>query len=437
MATSEELHLASARADAPAWLQARSIFGALLAAYVAVFVWLVWRSAVLQPYSDFFDWLQRYYQLQADGDLARFFWTPHNTHRLIWTLGAMLADIRLFGGQGWLLPATALAALAATAFILARVAAEAAPEQVRGFAAGLAAMLVLMASSVLDVSQPIEATYVQALVFVAGGIVLATPVQAGEGVTAARLGALACLAAAGFGNAAGLAVWPVMVLAAFRTRAAWSWRLTLIGAGGAFVALYVFGESLPPGAGGFDPQRAGLLFLDYLALPWIRAVRGLGPPLGLAMLAISGWALLRRGGPDAPRGERVACQLIAFSLATALMAALGRADQGPPSEVPLRYAVFLTPLQVGLFILALPVAARWPGRRAAVAALGLAGVLLAQQLAAGLYVVRTSDMIRRTLADFDAGQRRPEMQALVSGRLDEAAQVTARYRADGLYRTRP
>jgi hypothetical protein len=118
------------------------------------------------------------------------------------------------------------------------------------------------------------------------------------------------------------------------------------------------------------------------------------------------------------------------------MAALGRADQGPPSEVPLRYTVLMTPLHVGFLVLALPALGRLPLRRGRSIVFGLAGLLLVQQFASGLYVIRTGDAIRRTLADFDAGERRPEMETMVSARFGEAEAVSARLKADGLYQTR-
>jgi hypothetical protein len=224
-----------------------------------------------------------------------------------------------------------------------------------------------------------------------------------------------------------------MLFAAVRTRQQTSWRLVLLAAGGALVAVYAAGQVWPASVSSFSLFRSVLLALDYLALPWIRAYPPAGPPLGGAMLAAAVWAVLRKGRPEAPRHERIAVQLILFSLITAAMAALGRADQTAPSDVPLRYAPLLTPMHLGLLLLGLPMLARVSQRQVEVWALGLAAVLLVHQIAAGRYVVRTGDIILQTVSGFFSGRLDPERQGIISARPDEARTIRARLRSDGLY----
>ena len=64
--------------------------------------------------------------------------------------------------------------------------------------------------------------------------------------------------------------------------------------------------------------------------------------------------------------------MIAFSLATAVMAAVGRTGATAPDQVPMRYAVFLIPLHVGLWILVLPYIRRAMERRPRISANAIA-----------------------------------------------------------------
>src|SRR5690606_3969779 len=94
--------------------------------------------------------------------------------------------------------------LAAAAVLLARQA-QAAGKELGLAAGGLAAMLTLMPGSVLDAAIHINGSYVHGLVFAVASIVLA------QGRSwPARTGALAAAMAAAFGNAVGLALWPVL-----------------------------------------------------------------------------------------------------------------------------------------------------------------------------------------------------------------------------------
>ena len=62
-------------------------------------------------YSDMFDWIERYFRLQSDGDLAAFVWAPHNAHHMAWTFLILLGDIRAFGAASGLFLAVGCAAL--------------------------------------------------------------------------------------------------------------------------------------------------------------------------------------------------------------------------------------------------------------------------------------------------------------------------------------
>jgi hypothetical protein len=117
------------------------------------------------------------------------------------------------------------------------------------------------------------------------------------------------------------------------------------------------------------------------------------------------------------------------------MAGLGRTGAPDALDVPVRYAVLLTPLHVGALLL-LPWLAG-PGSvrtgRALVPALLL--LLLAHNAVMSLQAVRASDRTRATIAAFARGApATPEMHRIVHPDLDEARRIYADMRRHGLFR---
>lgn len=399
---------------------ARPVLLAALAAYLALSAAIAWRSIVLAPYSDMLDWIARWEAVGAGGDLLAFLFAPHNFNRAAGTFATLALDIRSFGGQGLLFPVVGILFLGAAAAVLAREAWRAAPEGLGLGATVLAVMVTLMAGNLLDAAIHININYVQSLALAAGAIALA-----GRPSPGAKAGAIACAVLAPFGNAAGFAVWPALAVMAWKARA-WRWLAVVLVVGLGLSAAYAAGQSPPGPRGGFDPGAAASLVLHYLGLPWTRAFAPAGAVLGTGFLIVGLAAVALRGRTEA---ERVAVGLITFSLATAALAALGRTGFDAPSNVPLRYAPFLTPMHVGLLILALPWVARLP--RWTLPA--TAALILAQQAVMGLAAVRTTDVNRQLIADFRAGERRPDMVPTVSGDLSHAERIYGRLAAQGLY----
>lgn len=415
----------------------RLAFAAALTAYLACAAWLVWRTAILEPYSDMYAWIARWYRFRADGDLGRYLWAPHNFHHLVWTLAVLDLDIRAFGASGYLFLAVGVICLGATAALLARVAAEAAGPGLRLVGAGVAAALGAMGCHILDVNAEIETTYVHALLFAVAAIVLAE--APGRRPAVRRAGALVCAMAAGLGNAAGLAVWPALLFVAWRTGRR-GWALVVLAAGGAYGSLYLLGEATSGGAvvgaAGGRLAEAAALAVNYLALPWVRAAPAIGWPLGLAVLTIALAAVIFRGRRGAPWPESAAVGLILFSVATAAMAGAGRTGLIAPNMVPMRYAVLLIPLHAGLWILALPhVRQAWPQRPRAVAGavVGLAVVMLVHQGVMAVFAMRTADANLRVLADFRNGKRSPQMLTTIHSDLGVARALALRMQGDGFY----
>jgi hypothetical protein len=417
----------------------RLMFGAAVATSLALAAWLAWRTAILEPYSDMFDWVERYYRLQADGDFGRYLWAPHNFHHLVWTFLVLDLDIRVFGANGYLFPAVGVLCLAATAVMLAYTAAKAAGPGLGLVGAGGAMALSVLGCDVLDANTHILTTYLHALVFAVAATLLAE--APGRRLARIRLAAaLACALAAGLGNAAGLAVWPALLFGAMRRRDRAA-MLAILAVGGAFATLYGAGEAAPlnPAGGAVGPHRAlqaiGLI-LNYLGLPWVRGIPSAGGAIGMVISAASAAAIALDVRRTASWPERAAAPLILFSLGTAVMAGLARTGVSGPDVAPMRYAVFLIPLHVGLWILALPHlrrALRQRPRSAVGAVAAAAALMLVQQGLMGVYAVRTADANLRVIADFRAGKRTPEMVPTIYSDAAAAQPVSDRMRRDGLY----
>jgi hypothetical protein len=416
----------------------RIALGVALAAYLGVAAWLVWRTSILEPYSDMFAWLARWRRLQADGDLGRYLWAPHNFHHLVWTFAVLDLDIRAFGGHGYLFLAVGALCLAATVAMLSIVAAAAAGRGLRLVGVGGAIALSAMGCHILDASAHINTTYVHALVFAVAAILLA---EWPGGRPAVRgLGAIACAVAAGLGSAAGLAVWPALAFGAWRAGRR-GWLLSVLATGASFSTLYLLGQSAPDAAytsehGVSHAADSAMLFVNYLGLPWVRGVPVVGWLLGVAVLVAGMAVAVFKGGAGKSWPERVAVQLAMFSLATAAMAGLARTGLIAPSLVPMRYAVFMIPLHVGVWILALPHVRRaWTKRPgpAEIAMVAGAALMLVHQTVMGVYAVGTGDSNLRLIADFRSGTRTPAMLVTIYTNLDAAKAISEGLRRDGLY----
>ena len=414
---------------------ATAVFAGALAIYVAAAGWLVWRTSILEPYSDMYDWLARWRQWRADGDLGRYLWAPHNFHHLVWTFTVLGLDIKAFGASGCLFLAVGVICLAATAAMLARFAAEAAGPGLTLVGGGVALALSLMGCDVLDATADINTTYVHALVFAVAAILLAQ--APGRRSTPRAATSLAFAIAAGLGSAAGLAVWPALLFGAWR-QGERRWGVAALAAGAAFAGLYLIGDSSPTDgttAHGGALQAAELV-LDYLALPWVRALPAAGLPIGALVLALSLAAVAAGARRGAETSARTAAALILFSLGTAIMAGAARTGVTAPSQVPMRYAAFLIPLHVGLWVAALPYVrqawARRPRRLEAVVA-AAAVLMLGHQAVMAIFAIRTADTNLRVVADFRQGRRTPAMTTTIGPDLDRIQADATRLRREGRY----
>lgn len=422
---------------ASAWLRASA--AVLLVLYVLLSVYVLWRSAVLSVFSDEFDWVNSVYGVWGDHRWAAYLLAPHNINRLVWTRLLVAFDMRVLQGTNAPLILSGALALATTTIVLGLQAARAAPRPLKLAAGTLAAMLALMAGNVMDASTPIYVTYTHAAVFAVLALVLS------EGAPASPFGwrgagALLCAMASAFGSGAGLALWPVMAWGALRRRD-WRWLATVLAAAGVFVGLYFKGQGHGGGGAALplhpDLKSALVMTGGFLTLPWTRLSLSFAWMAGWLIAAACGVLVVRNGGRDASPARRIAAGFILFTLGAAAMAGLGRSGLQDPYNVPIRYSLLVAPLQVGLVMLAAPIAGRvWVGRRRLVEAgcvTLLAGFLI-YDLAFAKKAVEAGDIIRGTIAEFHAGARTPRMLSIIYPDLAYAERMSLKLQRDGYFR---
>jgi hypothetical protein len=431
------------------------------AIYLILFGYYFSATMIRRPYWDMFHYIMDYLDYPRSGGFPHYLWSQYSNseHRQIWMRLLTAIDVGVFRGTAYPFLVAATACLVAVPLLIAREIARAdLPAQLRTAAIWSVVLLVLTTANVVDCSIPIEGIYPQTLLFVVLSLALFD--GAGEGgrfVAWRRFGAMAAAVGAGFACALGLIVWPILVWAAWRGRLGWRWIGAVALVGSVFIALYLHGLSFSglsaaalQGEGEFyspaNLLKVGDTFLTFLGLPWTRAAAlgTIGRVLGAGLLSAGLFAVLRRGLFQ-PRGEgylprldRIALGLIMFSLATAALAAVGRVGTETQGILPVRYSVFLVPLHVGIFCLAIPwMKDRWasPGARHAMqaVALGLAALLLVQQVAGGQAGANKARAMDGAIAEFMTGKRDPAIALVVYRDLTYAQYVVDEMRRRRIY----
>ncbi len=416
----------------------------------AAFLFVLWATMIRAPFEDMLQWLDAYQRYRQTGDGLAYLFGFFQEHRLVWAKLLTALDASAFQAGG--LPFIAVGVIA-----LAGVTALLTWEFVRGLPRGgpfaalawLCPMLVLTAANAVDCSVPVNVVYPLALLFVVSTCVLFDgPGEAGRGLHARRIAAVLMAAAAGFANAIGLLAWPVLLWSAWRCRAGARWVIVIAVLGGCYGAAYLHGlvrsdlVAAPPVSMIAHVAKQVAYLLAYLGLPLSRvpALRVAGQAWGAVLLTAGIAASIRYGllKRQVTRLERIATGLILFSLGGGVLAAIGRVDFAAGIELPVRYSVLITPLNVGLLALVLSWLANHPAvsrRSGAVLAGGVAVavVLLAQQVGGGRAAIKVADRMRSTIDRYYAGEHDADIQQLVyqSG-LAKADAIVSNLRRDGL-----
>jgi hypothetical protein len=391
-----------------------------------------------------FSWLDAYLQARKNGTLLAYLWLPHNEHHMVLIRVLTAIDVSAFHASGVPFVVAATTALVITALL---VLIELRPVQSPlGALAWLGPMLLLSTAAAVDCSIPINSVYPLALVFVVATLVLFDgEAERGRFTSSRRVAGILMAILASMANAVGLIAWPVLLWSAWRGGAKRTWLLTIIAIGGAYGMIYMHGlqsfdQSDPvPILTVVHLRKMADYLLVYLGLPLSRAP-GLGLParlLGGVLLVTGAVAIVRDmvSPKDDTRLHRIGIGLVMAALAAAFLAAVGRVDLDPDVKVPVRYALMVAPLHIGLLALALSALARRTSsvqagaqrRQVVCLAIGaaLAAVLLLLQVMAGRSAVIASGAIATTLDHYQAGFRDPGMERVVFPDLAEADQISA------------
>jgi hypothetical protein len=423
---------------------------AVLVVYVALFVYYVQATMIGQPYWDMLSIVGRYLQYQRDGNLWAYLWEPHVQHRQIWMRLLTAFDARVLAGVAYPFVIVASACQLAAAWMLWRLTRQGIAGEAGVWLGSLVVMLMLTAVAAVDCAIPMNGIYPQTVLFVVLALVL---FDGGEELNSRSAGwrrALALIAAmaAAFGNAAGLALWPILMWLGWQAGVGRWWLLTTGGIAVCFGSVYVSGLPGAAAGAGLVPSldsptawRAADYFLTYMGLPWTRspALLDVGRVLGglICIAGVGSWCWFGGTRQGRTRLDRIALGLIAFSLATAALAAVGRSTVDADLRVPVRYSVFVALSHVGLLMLFAPkVLALWPPRLAAWAyraVLVVAVLLTAQQILSGQAALSTTRAMRDTLARFAAGETSKDMESVVYVDLNQARRDLDAIHAAGLY----
>lgn len=409
------------------------------AIYLAIFAYCAVASSILAPYSDMVDLVGDYFRAVDQGGTVDYLMGPHNFHRLPWFRGLIALDVGLFRGTGLPLVASGLLSLTGIAALLVaeirRVGGA-----IRLPLMALTGMLVFLTAHAAGVSVPANTPHLHTTFFSVLSLIAAASAGETERGWGYWIASLLSAAAACFSLATAIVLWPILMLMALRGKASWVATLLVAILGAGFCAAYLTGQ--PVGSSlqqGFEPAglvKAAEYFLGYLGLPWVRGSKLFGEFCGAGVLVASVTAVIRYGFTEINRTQRLALGMILFSLATAVLAAVGRRDIGVGIDIPVRYAILMGPLHVGLLLLATPAIVRaWQSQprlvaQGLVAALAL---LMVQQVLVGIVVVRAAERARETIALYQQGQRTPEMLQFIYPDLEKAAAVYAEMRRRGVF----
>ena len=434
------------------------------AADVLLFFWYLRASIIRQPYWDMFSWVLHYLDYRRDGGWWNYVWASHDIHRPVWIRLLTAFDIEAFAGVAYPFIVFTTACYLITVYGLWRESRQGIPGTLGTALGPIVVMLTMTSVAAVNCAVPLVNGYVHVLMTAMLAVVLfdvddhnARAARA-DGSTAwwnrvgvRRTAAIVAAINAPLAGAAGVVVWPILVWSAWRGRAGRRWTIAVAVIGVAFLVVFFRGLSSAIAAAtatSVDSSRdlvaRAIYLLTYLGLPWTRsaALAPAGQVVGAFLLTVGTWAVVQRGLLRQPAGrlERMALASIMFSIGTAVMATIGRADSAGGGEalVPVRYAVLMIPLHVGLLWLAAQALKRfWDNPRqqpiVATTLLAISVLLLVQQVAAGESAAARASRIRAAITRFENGETDPEMTTIIYVDLEQARRERELINRAGLY----
>ena len=381
-------------------------------------------SIIVTPYGDVLDWLNEFYNL-PDHNLWPYLWAPHNGHRILFTKLLMVGDVTLFGGLGypiaWVCMFALLIAAAITLFAVWRSVEH---RDARRWATAVTALLLFPTSSYASFAYPVNSQHLLVCFFVFMTCVLFARAGVMREQMLERnvyfLLALMAAVCASLTSLNGLMSWPLLVWMV------WALRLgrNFVFASAALGVLAMMGFSYHyPLASEAAASISGLgniahivkYLIEYHGMPWVEIGPLYWPAMGLGLAVFLLSIIFSVKGVLATRAQPpiavVAVAMLMFSLATAVMIAIGRHQMDLlPAH---RYSMFLLITFVSLFVLNIPRFELWmssrQGRSMVMSAtLVMALGYLGQQVVVGQFAIQRAQAFAQYEKEIMAGGRDPK-----------------------------
>src|SRR5688572_5570075 len=106
-------------------------FSVIAAVHVALFVYYLQRTVIVEPFWDMYSHVLRYLQFRQDGAWCSYLWEPHVQHRRAWCRLVTALDSEVFDGAAYPVVVTSAACLAGAAWLLVRETRSVEPRQLR------------------------------------------------------------------------------------------------------------------------------------------------------------------------------------------------------------------------------------------------------------------------------------------------------------------
>ncbi len=406
---------------------------------LALFFYFLWTTIVRAPFMDMLDWIVSWLYRDDHGGFVTYLWAFHNEHHMVWMRFLTAVDVELFHAAGIVFVVAGTAALLAAAAMTGIVIYRSSVSVTRY--AWLAPMLILTPANAADCGIPIFTVYPIAIFLMIGCIALSESETRWH-----RALTLPIAVCAAFGNGSALVIWPVLLWISWRQRAGVRGMVLVALVGLMFIGIYTYGtpsnapltdalRSDLPDAG--DIRRIVSYALTFLGLPFSRAP-GLGTTgrvMGLAFLAAGLVAIVRVSLLESANTKlnRFAVAMILITLGIVALASIGRVRLDPSARVPVRYAMMVTPLHIGLLCFVIQAL----GRRARtasgwLAAPGFAVALMAMQFLAVQPTFRDSEHMRLAIHEYLLGNREPGVTSFIYPEASAAERLTGMIRDRGL-----
>jgi hypothetical protein len=410
--------------------------GAVL--YAAVFLYFVSASVVWAPVYDYLDWIAAYLDALQTGQWRQYFWLPHNEHRILLSRILVALDVRLFGASHVGFIASGITLLFCLLASLFRVIAISGLNARTAIAGSCAVIFLILPSTIATLcSMPANQVFLHQTAFAVFAFILAN-----------RPGMKACVLAMGsavvaaMGGAGGILVWPVLALTAFLTHK--SGRLLAVYSicGTAFVTVYLAGiprTSVPHDLSGVI--AAADYFIRFFGLPWahVASLTWVARSIGIT-LVITGSVLLVTNGSGPPAVARIGRCLIIFAFLLGGAAAVARFSVATDRAMPIRYALFVSLLHVGIVLVLLPrldsLIQRVRGRGPSIAVALLLALALTQQVLVGQAAVAETAKYNAAWSRFAEGHWDTDMTHYVYADKTRAETNLKAIQASKLYRSR-